>query len=172
MQHAARISNGIGRAIVLIELSQLGSLIDQPRAGALVGKVDLVPVPGELPSDHYRDDAALFRRRPNADNRSTERSGQSGNRAGMFADVEDFDRPRSFHVGVRRDGANRALIHGEFDLPWKLKLRTLLDLGRLRQFHGELVGELAGTLDQFLSLGRHEQITVAVLAPAAASRER
>src|SRR4051812_11259862 len=110
VQLALLVRGRVGHLIGGLELRELGSLGDEPDARRLVAEGDLEAVPGQLPADDDRHDAALGGRGAHGDDRRAERAGDAGDRTRVRARVEEVERARHLQVEVRRDGVHAAVL--------------------------------------------------------------
>src|SRR5829696_795154 len=144
MEAAAVVRGGVGDRLVVRELGQLVALRIAPDAARLVGEVDLVAVPGQLPHDRDRDDAGALRQWAHADLGSPQRARDTADRARVVGGVEDLQRPLHLQVGVGRHGAHVArAARGLRDrLRGLLAIAVALALAaaRRRGRRGDLVG--------------------------------
>src|SRR5829696_3635257 len=159
MQAAAVVGGGVGDLLVVGELGEFVALRVAADAAGLVGEVDLVAVPGQLPHDRDGDHAGPLRERPHRHRGRAERARDAADGAGVVGGVEDLQ--RALHLEVRVGGhrahvarAARGLGDG---LRRLLALALALPLaaarrrgrrGRRRRvvLDGDLVVDLAGTL--------------------------
>src|SRR5829696_1805624 len=74
VQAAAVVGGRVGDLLVRAQLGQLVALCFAPHAARLVGEVDLVAVPGQLPHDGDGHHARPVGERPDADDRRAERA--------------------------------------------------------------------------------------------------
>src|SRR4051794_20516384 len=145
MQAAALVRGGVGDLLVGLELGQLVALGDPADAARLVGEVDLVAVPAQLP--HHRDahHAGAIREGAGADGRRAQRAGDAADRARVLRGVEDLERALDLELGVRRDGADVARPARQVGRRLALRGRRGLEGGGLLR-GGRLLGDLAGAL--------------------------
>src|SRR4051812_16135670 len=127
VQLALLVGRGVGDLVGRLELGELRPLGDEPDPRGLVAEVDLEAVPGQLPSDDDRHDAALGRRRAHGHDRRAQRARDTRDRARVRARVEEVERARHLELEVRRDRVNAALLarrrRGAVALPLALGMR-------------------------------------------------
>src|SRR5690349_24224812 len=154
MKTAAIVGGGVGDLLVVGELGQLVPLRVAADAARLVGEVDLVAVPRELPHHRDRDDAGALGQRPHADLGGAERARDAADGARVVGGVEDLQRALHLQVGVGRHGAYvaRAARRLRDHLRRLLALTLALaaarrrGLGRRGLVRGDLGVDLAGAL--------------------------
>lgn len=78
---AVLVARRVGLLLGRRQLIELLALSGQPHATILVGQVEFVAVPAELPGDHDVNDAGMSRHGTYGYGRETERPGDAGHRA-------------------------------------------------------------------------------------------
>src|SRR5579864_2392455 len=114
------IAGGVRLAFAWIELVQLLPLGGETHP-ILIGEIEFIAIPVELPRDHQVDHARVTLNRPDRHRRQPQRAGHPGDGPRMLRPVERLDRKRNSMLGAGRNRPHVAGLAAAW--PWPLGRR-------------------------------------------------